>query len=180
MSERLTGPTEQPARTITLNGLLGDSDRAGRRRLYFNKQLDYYAEFDTSDVLSVKTVDTGEPPFVGLEATQVTLRRDATVQFTQVKRAAPVDDFDLDLRLGPPPGGRTSGARDVGGRVRGAHVVRLPDRLRLRDGRRLPHGVHRLQAAHLPGRDVRHLPHLRHLCRRHVPHVWSGDVPHLR
>ncbi|MEV8093149.1 hypothetical protein [Kitasatospora sp. NPDC085879] len=45
----------------------------------------------------MKTVDTGEPPFVGLEATQVTLRRDATVQFTQVKRAAPVDDFDLDL-----------------------------------------------------------------------------------
>jgi hypothetical protein len=43
-----------------------------------------------------------------LEATKVTLRRDAVVRFTHVRSAAPVDEFDLDLRLGPP--GRVPGA----------------------------------------------------------------------
>ncbi|MFD8595955.1 hypothetical protein ACFV1L_13210 [Kitasatospora sp. NPDC059646] len=103
MSERLADPAEPPTRTITLSGLLGDSDRAGHRRLYFNKQLDYYAEFASSDVLSVRTVGTGQPPFVGLEATEVTLRRNATVRFTQVETATPEDEFDLDLRLGARP-----------------------------------------------------------------------------
>ncbi|MEU6239476.1 hypothetical protein [Kitasatospora sp. NPDC047058] len=102
MARNLADPSERPARTLTLSGLLGDSDRAGFRRLYFNKQLDYYAEFASSDVVSVETVESDRPPFVGLEATKVTLRRDATVQFTQVQSAAPLDEFDLDLRLGRP------------------------------------------------------------------------------
>jgi hypothetical protein len=90
-----------PVRTITLSGLLGDSDRPGYRRLYFNKQLDYYAEFAMADVLSVATIGRDQPPFVGLEATRATLRREATVRFTQVESAVPLDTFDLDLRLGP-------------------------------------------------------------------------------
>jgi hypothetical protein len=87
---------------LRLSGLLGDSDRPGQRRLYFNKQLDYYAEFASADVVSVQTVPSEQAPFVGLEATRVTLRRDAVVRFTHVKSAAPLDEFDIDLRLGGP------------------------------------------------------------------------------
>ncbi|MFD4657791.1 hypothetical protein ACFWP2_19430 [Kitasatospora sp. NPDC058444] len=104
VTRNLASPSERPARALTLSGLLGDSDRAGYRRLYFNKQLDYYAEFASADVLSVETVGGDQPPFVGLDATKVTLRRDATVHFTRVESATPVDDFDLDLRLGQPQG----------------------------------------------------------------------------
>ncbi|MFF2144338.1 hypothetical protein [Kitasatospora sp. NPDC058190] len=101
VSEYLAGPSERPVRTITLSGLLGNSDRPGYRRLYFTKQLDYYAEFAMADVLSVATIGRDQPPFVGLEATRATLRRGATVRFTQVESAEPLDTFDLDLRLGP-------------------------------------------------------------------------------
>ncbi|MFD8783505.1 hypothetical protein [Kitasatospora sp. NPDC059599] len=101
VARNLSDPSERPPRTLTLSGLLGDSDRTGFRRLYFNKQLDYYAEFASADVLSAETVDSDRPPFVGLDATKVTLRRDATVHFTRVAQATPVDEFDLDLRLGP-------------------------------------------------------------------------------
>ncbi|MFJ6381107.1 hypothetical protein ACIQI7_14045 [Kitasatospora sp. NPDC092039] len=102
VTRNLADPSERPARTLTLSGLLGDSDRAGFRRLYFNKQLDYYAEFASADVLSVDTVPGDRPPFVGHDATTVTLRRDATVHFTRVQTATPVDEFDLDLRLAQP------------------------------------------------------------------------------
>ncbi len=34
---------------VTLAGLLGDSDRAGCRRLYLTTQLDYFVEFRTDD-----------------------------------------------------------------------------------------------------------------------------------
>jgi hypothetical protein len=93
-------PTDPPPRTLVLTGLLGDSDRPAHRRLYFNRALDYYAEFATEDVLSTDTVPSDQPPFVGLDATRVTLRRDALVSYTHTRQAAPVDEFDLDLRLG--------------------------------------------------------------------------------
>ncbi|MEV6977274.1 hypothetical protein [Kitasatospora sp. NPDC093806] len=100
VARNLSDPSDRPAKTLTLSGLLGDSDRPGHRRLYFNKQLDYYAEFASDDVVSVEDIPSDQPPFVGLDATKVTLRREAPVAFTQVQTAAPVDDFDLDLRLG--------------------------------------------------------------------------------
>jgi hypothetical protein len=99
VAERLSSPSERPAKTLELSGLLGDSDRPGYRRLYFTKQLNYYAEFASADVLAVETVPKEQAPFIGLDATRVTLRRDATVSFTQVRSAAPVDEFDLDVRL---------------------------------------------------------------------------------
>src|SRR5215475_519781 len=101
VSERLGGPSEQPAKTLSLSGLLGDSDRSGNRRLYFNKQLNYYAEFASADVVAVEAIPSDQPPFIGLESTRVTLRRDATVRFTQVRSAGPMDEFDLGLRLSP-------------------------------------------------------------------------------
>ncbi|MER7765697.1 hypothetical protein [Kitasatospora sp. NPDC096140] len=102
VARNLPDPSERPPRTLTLSGLLGDSDRPGFRRLYFTKQLDYYAEFASADVLSAEDVASDRPPFVGLDATEVTLRRDATVHFTRVETATPVDQFDLDLRLAQP------------------------------------------------------------------------------
>ncbi|MER7765698.1 hypothetical protein [Kitasatospora sp. NPDC096140] len=108
VARNLPDPSERPPRTLTLSGLLGDSDRPGFRRLYFTKQLDYYAEFASADVLSAEDVASDRPPFVGLDATEVTLRRDATVHFTRVETATPVDQFDLDLRLGRPRGTGTA------------------------------------------------------------------------
>lgn len=108
VAARLSSPSERPTKTLELSGLLGDSDRPGYRRLYFTKRLDYFAEFASADVVAVETVHTGQAPFIGLEATRVTLRRDATVNFTQVRSAAPVDEFDLDVRLGSEYGAASS------------------------------------------------------------------------
>ena len=92
-------PSQPPEPTKILEGLLGDSDRQGLRRLYFTAELDYYAEFRTDDVLSVADIPPDQPPFLGEPATRVTLRRDATVDFTQSQRPRPLDEFDLDVRL---------------------------------------------------------------------------------
>ena len=81
---RVPNPADTPIRTLTLSGLLGDSDREGRRRLYFNTRLDYYAEFLNDDVIAVEDIAADQPPFVGLDATRVTLKRDAKVDMTFV------------------------------------------------------------------------------------------------
>ena len=93
----------QPAeRTLTLTGLLGDSDRAGYRRLYFTRALDQYAELRADDVLSIEDVPADTPPFVGLDATRVTVRRDAVIDYTRsVPGDQAADPFDLDVRFTP-------------------------------------------------------------------------------
>src|SRR5688500_4934797 len=105
--ERLRPDPSQPPEPVRiLKGLLGDSDRPGFRRLYFTSGLDVYAEFRSDDVLTTTPIASDQPPFLGEEATGVTLRADAPVDFTQSHRAAAVDEFDLDVRLGGPgPGG---------------------------------------------------------------------------
>ena len=97
-------PSEPPTRVMVLDGLLGDSDRPGFRRLYFTSELDHYAEFRADQVLSVETLPADRPPFPGQESTRVTLPRDATVDYTRTRTARPVDEFDLDVRLGPAGG----------------------------------------------------------------------------
>jgi hypothetical protein len=98
--ERLRPDPAQPAEpTKTLSGLLGDSDRPDHRRLYFTAELDYYAEFRGEDVLAYADIPPDQPPFLGEQATRVTLRRDATVAFTRTQHARPLDEFDLDVRL---------------------------------------------------------------------------------
>jgi hypothetical protein len=105
VSARLPNPGDAPLQTLTLSGLLGDSDRERRRRLYFSTRLDYYAEFLTDDVVTVEDIPADQPPFVGLDATRVTLKRDAKIDFVHTRVAA-ADDFDLDIRLqGMPPSG---------------------------------------------------------------------------
>jgi hypothetical protein len=93
-------PAQPPERTLTLTGFLGDSDRAGFRRLYFTRDLDYYAEFRAEDVVHVAPIPADEQPFGGEDATRVSLRRDATVDYTRTRTARPLDEFDIDVRFG--------------------------------------------------------------------------------
>jgi hypothetical protein len=102
-------PAEPSQPSLTLLGFLGDSDRDGFRRLYFTRDLDYYAEFRADDVLDAAPVPPDQPPYLGEEATRLTLRRDAAIQFTRERAGRPLDEFDLDvqfsLRRGPGLGG---------------------------------------------------------------------------
>jgi len=98
-------PSQPPTPVLVLEGLLGNSDRAGFRRLYLTRQLDYYAEFRDEDVLDVVKIEPDQPPFVGEQASRVTLRRDATIEYTRVQTAPPLGEFDLDVRLAPPSWG---------------------------------------------------------------------------
>jgi hypothetical protein len=82
-----------------LSGLPGSSDRPGRQRLYFNRALDYFAEFLVEDVVHTEPIPAEQPPLVGLETTRVTLRRNAAIDYTRTRYARPLDEFDLDIRL---------------------------------------------------------------------------------
>ncbi len=84
---------------IDLVGLPGSSDRPGYQRLYLTATLDYYAEFLIQDMVSSEAVPADRSPFPGLEATWVSVRRDATISYTRVRSPQPVDEFDLDVRL---------------------------------------------------------------------------------
>jgi len=92
-------PSQPPQRVIVLSGLLGDSDRPGYRRLYFNTNLDYFAEFRTEDVVHSERIPSDQAPMLGLDATRVSIRREATINYTWARRARPLDEFDLDIRL---------------------------------------------------------------------------------
>jgi hypothetical protein len=83
-----------------LIGLPGKSDRPGYQRLYLTTKLNYYAEFLVSGILSAETIPADKSPFPGHEATQVTIGRDANIQYISAKSPQPVDEFDLDVRLG--------------------------------------------------------------------------------
>jgi hypothetical protein len=69
-------------------------------------------------VLAYADIPPDQPPFLGEQATRVTLRRDATVAFTRTQHARPLDEFDLDVRLAArlpaPPEPATFGCPDIG------------------------------------------------------------------
>jgi hypothetical protein len=93
----------QPTKPVTiLTGLPGKSDRAGYQRLYLTTKLDYYAEFLASDMVHWELVPADRSPFPGVEATRVSIVRDATIHYIWAKSPRPVDEFDLDIRLGGP------------------------------------------------------------------------------
>jgi hypothetical protein len=100
VARRRPDPSTPPERTLDLIGFLGDSDREGYRRLYFTRELDYYAEFRLDDVADIAEIPAERHPFVGEQASRVSLRRDAVVDYTRTRTARPVDEFDLDVRLG--------------------------------------------------------------------------------
>ena len=101
--ESLKPDPAQPAKkTVVLIGLPGKSDRPGYQRLYLTTKLNYYAEFLVSGILSSETIAADKSPFPGHEATQVTIGRDANIQYISATSPQPVDEFDLDVRLGAP------------------------------------------------------------------------------
>jgi hypothetical protein len=101
--ERVKPDPSQPAkRLVELVGLPGDSDRAGYQRLYLTTRLDYYAEFLTSDMVHAEAVPADRSPFPGHEATRVSIDRDATIHYIWARSPQPIDEFDLDIRLGAP------------------------------------------------------------------------------
>ena len=108
VASRINNPAEPPVPTFQLSGLLGDSERDGFRRLYLNTRLDYYAEFRVEDVISVDAIGAESPPFVGLDATRVSLKRDASVNYVHT-RSGPQEGFELDPQLGLPVGGEVPG-----------------------------------------------------------------------
>jgi hypothetical protein len=93
-------PGVPPLRTRALVGLWGDSDRDGRARLYLTHDLAVYAEFLLADVIVATEIPPDRAPFMGDQATRVELPRDADVDITRSKRAADIDEFDLDVRFG--------------------------------------------------------------------------------
>ncbi len=90
---RITDPQAGPPPTLTLVGLLGDSDRPGRRRLYLSTRLDYWVEVRAEDVLAVDDVGPDQPPFQGLDATRLTVVRDAQLDYVRMATAGADDPF---------------------------------------------------------------------------------------
>ena len=115
VERRRPDPSQPPEPVRMLEGLLGDSDREGYKRLYFTRELDHYAEFRAEDVIFSEPIPSDQPPFLGLDATRVGIRRDATIEYTRVRAPRPVDEFDLDVRLmdptRPPPEDLAAGWR---------------------------------------------------------------------
>jgi hypothetical protein len=95
-------PAQPPTPVRVLEGLMGKSDREEYWRLYFTRELNSYVEFRAEDVVYSEPIPSDQPPFVGLDATRVGIQRDATIEFTRTRMPRPVDEFDLDIRLGAP------------------------------------------------------------------------------
>jgi hypothetical protein len=101
--ERLKAQPDQPARkTVVLVGLPGKSDRPGYQRLYLTSKLDFYAEFQVSDMVHAESVAADQSPIAGQEATRVTIARDTTIHYIWATTSQPIDEFDLDVRIGSP------------------------------------------------------------------------------
>jgi hypothetical protein len=127
-------PSEPPIPIRVFEGLLGKSDREGYWRLYFSRELDNYAEFRQDDVVFSEPIPPDEPPFLGLDATRIGIRRDATIEYTRVRAPRPVDEFDLDVRLmdptKPPPEDLAAGWRRANQWVEGQILQRTAACLR--------------------------------------------------
>jgi hypothetical protein len=76
-------PTDDPPKGLVLRGFLGDSDRAGYRRLYLTRDLARYFEFMAVDVIAVTDVPPAASPSGNDAATEVRLRDGARVEITR-------------------------------------------------------------------------------------------------
>lgn len=75
-------PAQPAARTVQYEGLVGKSTRGeGHWRLYFDRDLSDYIEFNEEDVLNSELIAKERSP-MELESTKVWLRRDATITRT--------------------------------------------------------------------------------------------------
>lgn len=93
-------PEDPPQRVVVLSGLLGDSDRPGWRRLYLSRDLNRYAEFRDEDLVYREAIPAEQPPMRGFESSRVGVRRGARIDFIVSRQGQPLDEFDLDLRIG--------------------------------------------------------------------------------
>lgn len=94
VNRRRPQPADAAPGGLTISGVLGDSDRAGFRRLYLRPGLDRWIEFATADVIDVSDIPPDFPPFIGEKATSVTLRPRARIDFTQTHSA---DELDIEF-----------------------------------------------------------------------------------
>src|SRR6516225_2178931 len=108
-------PAQPTKKTIVLIGLPGKSDRPGYQRLYLTTKLNYFAEFLVSGILNAETMPADKSPFPGHEVTQVTIGRDANIQYTSATSPQPVDEFDLDVRIGSLSTGPARVGTGIGG-----------------------------------------------------------------
>jgi len=92
-------PSAPPPAVVRLEGIVGNSDRQGWARLYLNRSLTYYAEFRREDVVFAEALSAEQSPIAGLEATRVSLRQDAVLEYTRTTRAKAGDQFDLDIQF---------------------------------------------------------------------------------
>jgi hypothetical protein len=92
-------PSAAPADVMELVGFAGNSSRPGFQRIYLTLELDYYAEFASGDLLYSTKVPADASPFPGHEVVAVTVRRDATVEYTWTRHGQRMADYDLDVRL---------------------------------------------------------------------------------
>jgi hypothetical protein len=92
-------PSAPPSDVVILEGLAGKSDREGWARLYFNRELTYYAEFRREDIVFTEAIPPDQPPMLGLKATRVGIKKDAVIEYTRTTRARTRDEFDLDVQL---------------------------------------------------------------------------------
>jgi len=93
-------PEGPPQRVVVLSGLLGDSDRPGWRRLYLSRDLNRYAEFRDEDLVYREAIPAEQAPMRGFESSRVAVRRGARIDFIVSRQGHPLDEFDLDLRIG--------------------------------------------------------------------------------
>jgi hypothetical protein len=111
--ERLRPDPGRPAiRVLRFDGFAGRSDRPGYRRLYLSLSLDRYLEVRAEDVVAEEQIAAADPPMQGLDSTRWHVRRDASVEYVRSVTPRPLDEFDLDVRLGSqaqtlPDGGGT-------------------------------------------------------------------------
>jgi hypothetical protein len=92
-------PSAPPSDVVILEGLAGKSDREGWARLYFNRELTYYAEFRREDIVFTEAIPPDQAPMVGLKATRVGIKKDAVIEYTRSTRAKAGDEFDLDVQF---------------------------------------------------------------------------------
>jgi hypothetical protein len=96
-------PAQPAQRVVAFTGILGESDREGRQRVYFDRSLTYFVEFSGEHVLHVEAIPADQPPMVGTEAARVTVSEGAPVDVTRTGKVAPKDRFDIDARFTPAP-----------------------------------------------------------------------------
>ncbi len=96
-------PSAPPSDVVILEGLAGKSDREGWARLYFNRELTYYAEFRREDIVFTEAIPPDQPPMLGLKGTRVGIKKDAVIEYTRTTRAKAGDEFDLDVQLAATP-----------------------------------------------------------------------------